>query len=178
MNWHLLVVDLQSGFAPHILQWDKLCQRAGTMIQAARRLGIPVTVTEQNPERLGATIPETAALLSDCPCFTKMTFSCLAHRDVQSRIMGAEPVNLVLVGIETHVCILQTALDALAHKPPAVTPYIPVDAVSSRFLLDKEIALRRLEREGAVLTTVESVIMEMVKEAGTDRFKAILPLVK
>ena len=177
MNWHLLVVDIQEAFASHIAGWQEMLPRCETLIQAFQKLGLPITATEQNPRRLGSTVSPIKQLLAGVPIFAKMHFSCLRASEVGDRVRAATPVNLVLVGIETHVCVLQTALDALA-SPDGVTPYLPVDAIGSRRELDRATAFRRLERAGAILTTVESVIFEIVEEAGTDRFRAILPLVK
>jgi nicotinamidase-related amidase len=176
MNWHVLVVDLQQGFAPHILGWDAVLSRALTMINAARALDIPITATEQYPARLGATVPAVKEALGDAPLFEKTAFSCLRVPEVKARVTAAVPVNLLLLGIETHVCLLQTALDALALD--GVRPHLLVDAISSRRALDRDTAFERLARAGAVLSTVESAIFETLEEAGTARFKRILPLVK
>jgi nicotinamidase-related amidase len=177
VSWHLLVIDIQEAFVPHIAGWDSVVARAETMVRAARRLGVPVTVTEQNPDKLGPTCPPIAAALPDVPVHSKLAFSCLRVPEVRSRVAADAPVNLICVGIEAHVCVLQTALDALS-VPGGVTPYLPVDAIGSRRALDRDTALRRLERAGAVLTTVESVVFEILGAAGTDRFRAVLPLVK
>ena len=178
MNWHLLVVDLQEGLAPHIHGWDGLCSRAVTMINAARELAIPITATEQNPEKLGGTIPAVKAALGETPVFSKLAFNCLRAPEVPARVCAPAPVNLLILGIETHVCILQTGLDALARFSGDIRPYVLVDAVGSRRPLDRDTALRRLERAGAVLTTVESVIFEILQEAGTSRFRRVLPFVR
>ncbi len=177
MKWHLLVIDIQAAFASHIENWDAVCTRSQIMIQAADRLGIPIIVTEQYPEKLGATVPEIKKVLPDTPLFSKMAFSCLADPEVANRVTRETPVNLLLIGIETHVCVLQTALDAL-NNLDGVTPYVIVDAVGSRKKQDREVALRRLEKEGAILTTSESVIFELLEQAGTEAFKKVLPLVK
>ena len=177
MNWFLLVVDLQKGFAPHIHQWDSILDRAQTMIKAARVLELPMTATEQNPAKLGPTVPPVADVLSGVPIFEKMAFSSLRVPEVWNRVAALGPAHLILIGIESHVCVLQTTLDALAMEAE-ITPYLPVDAISSRRALDRDTAFRRLERAGAVLTTVESVILEIVGEAGTDQFRGVLPLIK
>lgn len=178
MNWHLLVVDLQEGFAPHIHGWDGVLSRSATMIAAAREMRIPITATVQYPEKLGTIVSEIKAALGEAPVCSKTVFSCLRVPDVRARTHAAAPVNLLLAGIETHVCILQTALDALEQASGPVRPYVLVDAVGSRRPLDRDTALRRLERAGAVLTTVESAIFEALEEAGTPRFKRVLPLVR
>ena len=178
MQWHLLVVDIQDAFAPHITGWDAVTSRARIMIEAARKLDAAVTATEQYPERLGPTIAPVKAALDGLPIFPKTAFSSLRVPEVLARITDTRPVHLLLVGIEAHVCVLQTALDALALPGGGVTPYVLVDAVSSRRPLDRDTAFRRLECAGAVLSTVESAIFEMLGRAGTARFKSILPLVK
>jgi nicotinamidase-related amidase len=169
-------VDIQEGFAPHIHGWESLLGRSETIVEAARRLGLPMTATEQNPAKLGSTVDRISSRIPEVPVYPKMTFSSLRVPEVWNRVAAATPVNLVLLGIETHVCILQTALEALSMS--GVTPYLLVDAISSRRELDRDTALRRLQRSGAVLTTVESVIFEILGEAGTDGFRAVLPLVK
>jgi nicotinamidase-related amidase len=175
--WHLLVVDIQEAFAPHIHHWEPLLARCAVMIKAARALGLPITATEQNPSKLGHTVAPIAALLDGVPLFEKMAFSALRVPAVWNRIAARGPVNLILVGIESHVCILQTALTALGMGT-AVTPYLPLDAIGSRRVLDRDTAFRRLEQGGAVATTVESVILEIVQEAGTDRFRSVLSLIR
>ncbi len=178
MDWHLLVVDLQQGFAPHIQGWEGVLACSVTMINAARALEIPITATEQYPAKLGPTVPEIKDALGDAPVFSKTVFSCLRVPEVWARVTAAAPVNLLLLGIETHVCLLQTAIDALQRAPGRIRPYMLVDAIGSRRALDRDTALDRLRHAGAILTTVESAIFEALEEAGTARFKRILPLVK
>ncbi len=178
MSWHVLVVDLQKGFAPHIEGWSGVVSRSVLMINAAKELDIPITATEQYPAKLGETVPEVKAALGDAPIFTKTAFSCLRVPEVRARATATAPVNLLLLGIETHVCVLQTALDALARDSGGIRPYLLLDAIGSRRAVDREAALRRLERAGAILTTVESAIFEILEEAGTARFKRVLPLLR
>jgi len=177
VNWHLLVIDLQPPFATRIPDWGSIVERSCIAIEAAKRLQIPITATEQNPEKLGPTVEEVAEALAGVPRMPKMTFSCLRDQAVWRRIVTGGPTNLLIVGVETHVCVLQTALDALRAEP-ALQPYIAVDAVGSRKTLDRDTALRRLERAGAILTTVESAFFEILERAGTDKFRSVLPLFK
>ncbi len=169
----LLVIDVQEKLVPKIHHADALVRNLAFLIDGAKLLGLPVQATEQYPKGLGPTLPELAAKLPERP--DKVAFSCCAIPSVIENLhRGARP-KVVLAGIETHVCVLQTALDLLAHD---FRVYVPVDAVGSRSPLDHDMALRRLEREGAVLTTAETCIFEWTGGADHPQFKAVSRLVQ
>lgn len=169
----LLIIDVQEKLIPKIQSADAVVRNVAFLIDAAQQLNIPVQATEQYPKGLGATISELAKRLPPRP--DKVAFSCCAVPAVVENFHRAARPNVVLAGIETHVCVQQTALDMLAQ---GFQVYIPVDAVGSRYVIDHDMALRRLERSGAVLTTAESCVFEWVGSAGHPQFKAISLLVQ
>src|SRR5207253_1492560 len=167
------VIDVQEKLIPKIHAADAVVRNIAFLIDAAQQLNMPVQATEQYPKGLGATIPELAQRLPERP--DKVAFSCCAVPVVVENFRRAARPNIVLAGIETHVCVQQTALDLLAQ---GFHVYVPVDAVGSRYTIDHDMALRRLERAGAVLTTAESCVFEWVGSAGHPQFKAISRLVQ
>lgn len=169
----LLVIDVQEKLLPLIPGRDALVRDIGFLVDAARLLGMTVQATEQYPRGLGPTVPELAARLPHRP--EKTAFSCCAVREVVETFHRHARPKLVLAGIETHVCVLNTALDLLAEE---FRVYLPVDAVASRFRVDHDTALRRLEQAGAVLTTVEGCLFEWVGGAGHPKFKDVSRLVQ
>jgi nicotinamidase-related amidase len=143
------------------------------LIDIARLLDLPVQATEQYPKGLGTTVSELAQRLPERP--DKVAFSCCAVPSVVANLRSGARHKVVLAGIETHVCVQQTALDLLALGFQVA---IPVDAVGSRYAIDHEYALRRLEKTGVVLTTAESVAFEWVGGADHPRFKEVSKLVQ
>jgi nicotinamidase-related amidase len=169
----LLVIDVQEKLLPFIPDAAALVRNVAFLIDAARLLDMPVQATEQYPRGLGPTVPELAGRLPERP--DKVAFSsCAVPAVVEAFHRGARP-KVVLAGIETHVCVLHTALDLLALD---FRVYVPADAVSARYRLDHDVALRRLEQAGAVLTTSEACAFEWVGGAGHPRFKVVSRLVQ
>jgi nicotinamidase-related amidase len=168
----LLVIDVQEKLVPHIPDAEVLTRNIAFLIDGARILGIPVLATEQYPKGLGATVPMLRARLTDIP--EKVAFSSCAVPQIPDALERDARVKVVLAGIETHVCVLQTALDLLSRGQRV---YIAADSVASRYRIDHECALRRLEQAGAILVTAEMAVFEWVGEAGTPRFKEISRLV-
>lgn len=169
----LLVIDVQDRLVPKILDKQAMLRNIGFLIDAARLLNMTVLATEQYPKGLGPTVPELAAKLPDRP--EKVDFSCCAIPSVVETLRREARPKVLLAGIEAHVCVQATAFDLLLRD---FRVYIPVDAIGSRYAIDKEFALRRLERVGAVLTTTESAIFELVGGAGHPQFKAISKLIQ
>jgi nicotinamidase-related amidase len=169
----LLVIDVQEKLLPAILDGGALVRNVAFLIDAACLLGMPVQATEQYPRGLGPTVPELARRLPERP--DKVAFSSCAVPSVVEAFHRAARPKVVLAGIETHVCVLHTALDLLAQD---FRVYVAVDAVSARYRLDHDTALRRLEQAGAVLTTTEGCLFEWVGGAGHPHFKAVSKLVQ
>jgi nicotinamidase-related amidase len=169
----LLVIDVQEKLMVKIPQADALVHNLAFLIDAARLLKMPVVATEQYPRGLGPTVPELAQRLPERP--DKVAFSCCAVPSVVHGFRtGARP-KVLLAGIEAHVCVLQTALDLLAQD---FRVFVAADAVGSRYAVDREFALRRLEQAGAVVTTSEAAVFEWVGGAGHPQFKQISALIQ
>src|SRR5262249_45120760 len=169
----LLVIDVQEKLTAKIPTADAMIRNIAFLIDGARLLDVPVACTEQYPRGLGPTVPELAKRLPQRP--DKTGFSCCAIPAVAEGFRRAARPKVVLTGIETHVCVLNTALDLLAQD---FRVYIAVDAVASRFAVDHDVALRRLERTGAILTTVETCAFEWIGGSSHPRFKQISALVQ
>ncbi len=171
----LLVVDVQEKLLPHIHEHKALVDQIVRLMDGAKALEVPVVATEQYREGLGATVaPVVERLAVDYAPPEKLKFSaCIQPVRGQLERDGARAV--LVCGIEAHVCVLQTCLDLLEA---GFLPFLVIDAVGSRRPADKESAVRRMVQAGVVPTTVESALLELVHEAGTSRFKAILPLIK
>ncbi|MGD9711960.1 MAG: hydrolase [Thermomicrobiales bacterium] len=169
----LLVIDVQEKLMPLILDASAITRNMAFLIDAAKLLGMTVQATEQYPRGLGATVPVLAQRLPDRP--EKTAFSCCAIPAVAETFRREARPKVVLCGIESHVCVLNTALDLLAL---GFRVYLAVDAISARFRIDHEIAMRRLEQAGAILTTVEGCVFEWVGGASHPRFKDISRLVQ
>jgi nicotinamidase-related amidase len=169
----LLVIDVQEKLVPRILDAERMVANIAFLLDAARLLNMPVQCTEQYPRGLGATVPVLAQKLPERP--DKVAFSsCAVPAVVQTFHREARP-KLVLCGIETHVCVLHTALDLLALD---FRVYLVVDATGSRYRIDHDVALRRLERAGAILTTCEMCVFEWIGGAGHPQFKAVSQLIQ
>jgi nicotinamidase-related amidase len=169
----LLVIDVQEKLLPLVPQGSSLVRNIAFLIDAARLLSMPVQATEQYPRGLGPTVPELAARLPARP--DKTAFSCCAVAGLVDTLHREARPKVVLAGMETHVCVLQTALDLLALD---FRVFIPVDAVAARCAIDHDTALRRLEKVGAVLTTAEGCAFEWVGGSSHSQFKAISRLVQ
>jgi nicotinamidase-related amidase len=166
-NTALVVVDVQEGFRPYVSFAD-VADASRKLVQAARILDVPTIVSEQYPKGLGHTAPEVG--LEDERPIEKTVFSA-------ARADGfdlGERTQAIVCGIETHVCVSQTVHDLLAC---GVEVHVPADAVGSRHEIDYEHGLERMERAGAVVTTVEASLFELLGRAGTPEFKAVQKLI-
>jgi nicotinamidase-related amidase len=173
----LLVIDLQEKLLPAINGAEDVVARSLQMIQAGRLLELPVVWTEQYVKGLGRTDERVRDLLAQMAVepIEKLSFSCCGAEFVRQRLSQINRQQMIVIGIESHVCVQQTVLDLLAMGKDV---YVPADAVGSRRSLDYDIALGRMRQAGAVVTTVESLIFELLKEAGTETFKSMLKIVK
>lgn len=171
----LLVVDLQEKLVPAIADSAALLSQAERMIRAALILGLPITVSEQYPRGLGPTVPMIRIAAKDAVRLEKTTFSLCADPACRQRLSDLARRQVLIVGIETHVCVQQTALDLLAMQ---MRPVVLADAVGSRRPVDYMVALDGLRAAGATVTTVESAIFQLLHEAGTELFKRMLPVVR
>jgi len=167
----LVVIDVQEAFAKAVDRFDDVTRQTAILVQGARALGLPVLVTEQYPQGLGDTVPAVReALGDDVPRIAKTVFS--AARADGFDLAGRD--QALVCGVETHVCVNQTAHDLLAG---GVEVHVAVDAVSSRTPANRDIGLRKMEESGAILTSVETALFELLGAAGSDEFKTIQKLV-
>ena len=174
----LLVIDLQEKFVPYLRAKKRVLRSTILLLRAAGVLRIPVVVTEQNPERIGPTVPDIDAELRRLPgrlLLRKDSFSCLGEPKVRAAIAKAKRPTILIAGCETHVCVMQTTLDALAA---GYAVHVAGDAVSSRKKLDWQRGLGRIERAGAVTATSEMIVYELLGRSDTPAFKALLPALK
>lgn len=166
----LLVVDLQERLMPAINLADQVVENSAWLIQIAQRLSVPVLASEQYPRGLGRTVTAIRELLLANTVVEKNHFSCAAELECMRRIDLLGRDQMVLVGVEAHVCVLQTALDL---KMVGKEVYLVADGVSSRSSRDTELALERMRAEGVRIVSREMVAFEWLHQAGTDRFREI-----
>ena len=169
----LLVVDLQDKLIPAIDGGQQVVWNIRRLIDGATALGIPVAATEQYPAGLGPTVEEISSRLGHIP--EKLRFSCAECVSLFETWQAAGIFKILLSGIEAHVCVQQTALDLLAS---GFGVYVAVDAIGSRYTIDCETALRRMDSAGATLTTTESALFEWCERAGSPEFKVISRLAR
>ncbi len=169
----LLVVDVQEKLVATMGAAARVVWNVRRLIDGARILGVPVVASEQYPQGLGATVEGLASRLEDRR--SKLYFSCRELPELFLDLRQRNIEKLLVCGIETHVCVQQTVLDLLAD---GWRIFVAVDAVGSRNELDHQIALRRIESSGAVLTTTEAALFEWCQAAGTPEFKQISRIVR
>ncbi len=169
----LVVVDVQDKLLAKIPTADALVRNTAFLLDVAALIGVPTRGTEQYPKGLG---PMTADLARRLPPAlpAKTAFSCCGAAGFLTELRGLARPNVVVTGMESHVCVAQTTLDLLEA---GYTVFLPVDALASRHIIDHDTALRRLERAGAIPTTVEAVAFEWIGDASHPQFKAVSRLV-
>jgi len=167
----LCVVDVQERLVPAMADGPVAVARCRRLVEGGRLLGVPMVATEQYRKGLGPTVPALADLLP--PPLEKLSFSCCGGEGFAAAIPPAAR-QVVLCGLETHVCVAQTALDLLAD---GYAVFLAVDAITSRHPLDRDVALRRLEAAGAVPTTTEAILFEWCRTAAHPEFQAVRRLV-
>jgi len=170
----LLVVDFQQRLADVMPRRESVTAEILKIIQGVKRLGVPVLVTEQYPQGLGPTVPEIAQTVEPDGVVTKLTFSCCGDETFWEALRQTQRKQIVVVGMETHVCVLQTVLDLLANDYQV---HLPADATCSRSDSNRDNALARMRQAGAILTNTESLLFELLVQAKTEEFKAILKLI-
>ncbi len=171
----LVVVDVQEKLSAVMFERDRLLDAAQRLVRGARALDVPVIWLEQNPQRLGATVPQLAAALEGLQPIPKMAFDCCESEAFASALAASGRRRVLLAGIEAHICVYQTAMGLLARGHDV---HIASDAVSSRTEANRGLALARLRDLGAAITGVEMALYEMLRVAEGERFKAILRIVK
>jgi nicotinamidase-related amidase len=168
----LLVVDVQDRLIDTIAEHAAVVQSIKALVKTAETLGIPILATEQ--EKLGNTVPDIKSLLTSNP-LPKITFSCCGDAAFLNKLNAAHKKAVIVSGIETHICVVQTVLDLLKH---GFRVLVVRDATSSHAIIDRETAFQRVRDAGATITTTEAIIYELTEKAGTQEFKKILEIVK
>ncbi len=171
----LVVVDIQSRLAAAVENADAIIARARVLIDAARQMDVPLLVSEQYPQGLGGTDPRLGALPPTAAVVSKLTFSCWREQGFQVRLDRLRRGQVVLCGMETHVCVLQTALDL---RERGYDVFVVEDAVGSRRQSSKQLGLARMRDRGIDVVDSEMVVFEWAERAGTDQFRALSRLVK
>ncbi|MAQ91292.1 MAG: hydrolase [Rhodopirellula sp.] len=169
----LLVVDLQEKLVPVITDHTTITWNVSRLLRAAHALDVPTAATEQYPQGLGDTVDMGEYQPKDV--VEKLMFSCREADDIFRDWAEGSIRKILICGIETHVCIQQTVLDLLSE---GFRVYLAVDAIGARHALDHQIALRRMESSGAVLTTTEAAMFEWCESAANPKFKTISHLVR
>src|SRR5579872_6872830 len=173
----LVVIDIQAKLLPPIFQKEQLVRNAQLLIRAAGILKIPALVSTQYAKGLGGTVPEVASLLSGVEVTDKTLFSCFGS-DVFCSLLKRLPGNrntLLLCGMESHICVAQTALGALRE---GYIVHVASDAVSSRTEWNWKIGMERMRAAGAVISSTEMMIYELLRSSGAPAFKELLPYLK
>jgi hypothetical protein len=174
-NTLLLVADVQGNLARVMHGSDQLLKCIATMIQGAQVLGLPILVTEQNPKGLGPTLPEISVHLEGISVISKFSFSSCANDDFMKSLKLIDPQNILIAGIESHICVYQTSRDLVKLEYDV---QIITDAVSSRTLENKNIGIKKSKHAGAAITSVETALFELLGDAKRKEFKDILNIVK
>lgn len=166
-----LIIDYQERLVPAMNEKERLIENSGILLAGLRELGIPMCITQQYTRGLGETVTEIAEACGHKEYVEKISFS--AYENVKTWLDGKK--YILICGIESHICVLQTLIDV---KAAGYIPVLVTDCISSRKASDKEGAIRRAEEEGAILTTYEAVLFELLYEAGTPLSKKIQRLIK
>ncbi len=171
----LVVVDMQEKFRPLIAGMDEIVRNCGRLIRFCDRLDLPIVITEQYPQGLGRTLPELAELVPNVAPIEKVSFSCAGDSHFTTRLQSLRRDQVVLCGIETHVCVYQTAYDLRAA---GLHVALAADAIGSRLATNREIGLARMRELGAQLMSTEMIMFEILRVAGTPDFKAVADVLR
>ena len=171
----LMVIDFQERLAPSINEIDTTVKNTITLIEGAKALGVPTLVTEQYKRGIGETLPEVKQVTEGIDYLEKVTFSCMDDEAISEWVKKQGRKQIILCGIEAHICVLQTLIDL---KAEGYEVYMVCDAVSSRTAFNCKTGLKRAMQEGAYLTSVEAVLFELTRSSKHECFKTISKLIK
>ncbi len=170
-----LVVDIQERLFPAMAEREEFLDNTVRLIRGLQLLGIPLVVTQQYTRGLGDTIPEVREAISGFTYLEKRDFSCYDEPSVMERLSSLGARQVIICGIEAHVCVLQTAVDL---KDAGLTPVVVADAVTSRKPASVGLARERFRHEGIMMTSVEALLFELTRSSTAPEFKGISQLVK
>ena len=171
----LVIVDIQGNLAQSMFDKENLFANAIKLIKGFKVLNLPIIVTEQTPQKLGQTIPQISAELEGIKPITKETFSCWADVHFREQLEALSRRHIVLLGIESHVCVYQTALDLISK---GYNVHLVADTVSSRTKENSDIGLAAMKSAGAQLVSTEMVLFELLRTAADSKAKDIFKIVK
>ena len=170
-----LIIDMQERLFPVMLENETLLKNSKILIQGLAEFNLPIVTTQQYTKGLGETLPEIQELIPDFLYIEKRDFSCCDEPTVTEKLKELNAKNIIICGIESHVCVLQTAIDL---KEAGFNPIVVMDCVSSRSEKNIELAKERFRFEGIMMTSYESILFELTRSAGAPEFRAISKLVK
>ena len=170
-----LIIDVQERLYSHIHNFDELSRNTLILIRGLKTLNIPFILTQQYTKGLGETITAIKEEIGDFNPIEKNSFSCCDEPEFMNALKKSGKKYVIIAGIESHVCVLQTTIDLINR---AYVPVVIEDCVSSRKYRDKEMAIERMRQEGAIISTYESILFELCRFAGTSQFKEISKIVK
>lgn len=171
----LLVIDIQQAMLKVIQDWEGITRKVNQLTRAADRLDVPIVLTEQYPKGLGATIPQVMEAIRSPRVYHKEHFSACREEGFVDALRSFDRPRIILVGMEAHVCVLQTGLD-LIHAGFQVQ--VAADAVSSRTVFNRDVGIQLLRQAGAVVTTAEIVMFQWIHRSNTEEFRKVHPLLK
>ena len=170
-----VVIDIQEKLLPHIYEGETTLQNCLKLIDGLQILSVPIIITQQYTKGLGSTVPSVIQKFPEFNYIEKNSFSCFDEPAFREKLSDPDRKSIILCGIESHVCVLQTCIDLL---DAGFVPVVVEDCVSSRKPNDKITAINRMRQEGARITSLESLLFELTRVAGYDIFKAISRIVK
>lgn len=168
----ILLIDVQEKLLNAIPNHESLSSQIQILLKGLEELKLPITISEQYPKGLGKTIPE---LKNEKFTFEKSTFSCVDDFKILHRLQSLDKNNIIICGIEAHVCVMQTAIDL---KEMGFSPIVIVDCIASRHELNKMVAIERLKQENIKIGTTESILFELCRDSQNSAFKSISNLIK
>jgi nicotinamidase-related amidase len=171
----LMLVDIQKVMLDPCVDAELVVKNSAALIEIARILSVPVIFTEHNAEKLGGVLPELVGKVAKPKVFNKLEFSCLENEPIAGALDQSRRQTLLLAGLETHVCIFHTAVHAVRL---GYRVHVASDAVTSRSAHNRQVGLSRMEKAGAVISSTEMIIFELLGRAGTPEFRTALPLLK
>jgi nicotinamidase-related amidase len=170
-----LVIDIQERLVPVMFKNEKFLSNSSRLILGLKELNIPIIVTQQYTKGLGETVQEISTLINPLNPIEKRSFSCYGEPGFVEKLENSDVKDVIICGIESHVCVLQTALDL---KSAGYNPILVFDCISSRTKQNLKLALERFHFEGIMVTSYESLLFELTVSADDPSFKAISKLVK
>jgi nicotinamidase-related amidase len=174
-NTVLLIIDVQEKLVRVMHDKDSLLSNLQKLIEGIQVMGIPVIVTEQYPQGLGPTVPEITNLISGFSPISKTCFSCWDSDDFRNKLEQLNRKQVLISGIEGHVCVYQTARDLVSR---GYETYFITDTISSRTPENRQLSFKMMKQRGAYISGTETVLFELLKSAGSDQFKKISRIVK